>query len=88
MQAKFQRMHNQLEAQVEAAVRSTAGIDHHRIEQVDAKGREAYQTSGGDCPISRPSATRFEKRSECRTRAYHEEKVKGIEVGICQKIDS
>lgn len=44
-QTQFQRIHNQLEAQIEAAVRSTGGLNRHRIEQLDAKGPEAYQTS-------------------------------------------
>ncbi len=88
MQTQLQRIHNQLEAQVEAAVRSTGGLNRHRVEQRDAKGREAYQSSEGYCLTSRLSAKRFGKGSESRTCEYHEEKGKGIEVEICQKIDS
>ena len=47
MKTRSRRTHNQLEAQVEAVVRSTQGLNHHRLKQADAKGREAYQTSGG-----------------------------------------
>ena len=74
MQMQFQRIRNQLEAQVEATVRSTGGLNRHRIEQLDAKGRDEYQSSEGYCLISRLSANCFGKRSESRTCGCHEEK--------------
>ena len=70
---QFQRICVQLWARVEAAVRSTGGLNRHRIERLDAKGPEAYQSSDGYCPCSRLSAKRFKKGSESRRCEYHEE---------------
>ena len=78
MQGRFQKTHNQLEAQMEVAVRSIGGLIRHLIEQLDAKCREANQSLEGYCLASRLSAKRLGEGSERRTCECHEEERKGI----------